>query len=441
MMRSLEGKLSAGLFISLITAFVIFWVFVSFSIRYLTEEYIYTRLAHDSETLLSVFIKNASNPEKDTARLGSVYQQPFSGHYYQINIGEQSIRSRSLWDQSLDLRVDESKQIEQLYAPGPQQQNLLILVSHYMKKDQKILIAVAEDFTPVEDSISSFQLYFTFSMIVVLALLVGLQVGIIRRGLTPLIKLQEDLKELERGNIRRLETHVPSELSTLVMEINDLHSALESRLLRHRNALADLAHTLKKPLTVIQQLSKDPNLESLPEIRAVLERQAITTKQLTQRILNRARLAGTIQAERPFDYKKDLSGLIDTLKMMYRDKAINIKTEILTENQCQFDREDILELLGNLLDNACKWASQKVTIKISQSQTLNFIIEDDGPGAPESSLHALNQRGVRLDETVEGHGLGLAIVSDIVKHYNGIISYGKSAHLGGFQASIDLPLR
>lgn len=440
-MRSLEGKLSAGLFFSLITVFVLFWVLVSFSIRYLTEEYIFTRLSHDSETLLSVFIKSPSDIERDTQRLGAVYQQPFSGHYYQIIIGEQSIRSRSLWDQSLDLDVDESKQIEQLYAPGPQQQDLLILVSQYMKDDLKIIIAVAEDFTPVENSISTFQLYFTLSMVVVLALLIGLQVGIIRRGLKPLINLQEDLKALEKGSIRRLETDVPSELSSLVMEINHLHSALETRLLRHRNALADLAHTLKKPLTVIQQVSKDPNLQSLPEIREVLERQAITTKQLTQRILNRARLAGTIQPERPFDYKRDLSGLIDTLRVMYRDKDLTITTEILTESPCQFDREDILELLGNLLDNACKWANKKVKIKISQSQELNFIIEDDGPGAPESSLHSLNQRGVRLDETVEGHGLGLGIVSDIIKHYDGKITYGKSAQLGGFQASIEFPLR
>lgn len=439
-MRSLEGKLSTGLLISLITAFVILWVFVSFSIRYVTEEYIYTRLAHDSETLLSVFVKNSSDIERDTPRLGAVYQQPFSGHYYQISIGKQSIRSRSLWDQSLELDFDERKQIERLFISGPQQQNLLILISHYLKDDQKISIAVAEDFTPVEISIHTFQLYFTFSMMVVLVLLIGLQIGIIRRGLMPLVELQEDLKVLEKGAIRRLETRVPRELSSLVIEINHLHSALEARLSRHRNALADLAHTLKKPLTVIQQISKDPSLESLPEIREVLERQAITTKQLTQRILNRARLAGSIQPERPFDYKQDLSGLIDTLRMMYRDKALTITREILTENPCQFDREDMLELLGNLLDNACKWANQEVNIKISQSQTLIIIIEDDGSGAPESSLHTLNQRGIRLDETIEGHGLGLAIVSDIVKHYNGTITYGKSSQLGGFQASINLPL-
>ena len=99
-----------------------------------------------------------------------------------------------------------------------------------------------------------------------------------------------------------------------------------------------------------------------------------------------------------------------------------------------------MELLGNLLDNACKWANHKVKISVSQTSTLNFIIEDDGPGAPEDRLLAINQRGVRLDETVEGHGLGLAIVSDIVKHYNGTITSGKSILLGGFQVKVVLPL-
>jgi len=439
-MRSLEGKLGAGLLLSLITTLVILWIFVSMSIRYLTEDYIYTRLAHDSETLLAAVIKDSPDFEIQTSRLGAIYQQPFSGHYYEITRDEQLIRSRSLWDQRLNYAVDESQQVVRLLQAGPQQQTLLLLVSNFLKQGQTITIAVAEDFTPVEDSITAFQLRFTLSILVILASLITLQIWIMRRGLKPLVKLQVDLKSLEKGTIRRLETSVPSELISLVTEINQLHSTLESRLTRHRNALADLAHTLKRPLTVIQQVSKDPKLDALPEIRQVLERQADTTRQLTQRILNRARLAGAVQPESPFDFEKDLSELIDTLGMMYRDKNLVISTKIPSEPQCKFDREDILELLGNVLDNACKWAEHAVLITAAQKTALTFIIEDDGPGAPKDSLHAINQRGIRLDETVEGHGLGLAIVSDIVKHYNGTITYGSSKKLGGFQMKITLPL-
>jgi signal transduction histidine kinase len=440
MTRSLQGKLGTGLLLSLITAFIVLWVFVSISIRYLTEDYIYSRLAHDTETLLAAIVKDSSQLKIDTARLGAVYQQPFSGHYFEITRGEQVIRSRSLWDQHFDEPVDQIGQAVRFYQTGPQQQPLLMLLSHFIKQNQPITIIVAEDFSPVEDAIGVFQLRFSISTVVILFILVVLQTWVMRRGLKPLTQLQDDLKALEHGTIKSLETSVPSELTPLVNEINHLHTVLESRLIRHRNALSDLAHALKKPLTVIQQLSKDPDLEELPEIKLVLQRQAETTRQLTQRILNRARLAGAVQSERAFDFDKDLSGLLETLRMMYRDKTVVISTNNTDGVECQFDREDMLELLGNLLDNACKWALSSVHIEVIQASELTIIIEDDGPGAPIESLEAINQRGVRLDEKVDGHGLGLAIVSDIVSHYNGTMTSGISKKLGGFQVDIKLPL-
>ena len=443
MIRSLQGKLRTGLLLSLITAFVVLWFFVSISIRYLTEDYIYTRLAHDTETLLAAIVKGSPEFEIESSRLGAVYQQPFSGHYFEIIHDGQIIRSRSLWDQNLDVSTDQTDQTRQetrLYQTGPQQQPLLMLVSHFVKQQQPITIVVAEDFSPVEIAIGVFQTRLTISIAVILMVLIVIQAWVMRRGLKPIIQLQDDLKALEKGNIHRLETSVPRELSPLVTEINHLHATLDSGLKRHRNALSDLAHALKKPLTVIQQLSKEPSLEALPEIKQALERQAETTRQLTQRILSRARLAGAVKTDNLFDFNHDFSGLLDTLRMMYRDKSVVISTNITGEAQCPFDREDMLELLGNLLDNACKWADHSVHVEISQTSDLNITIEDDGPGAPKESLQAINQRGVRLDETVEGHGLGLSIVSDIVTHYNGTMTSGLSTTLGGFRIEIKLPL-
>ena len=440
MNRSLQGKLGTGLLLSLITAFIVLWLFVSISIRYLTEDYIYTRLSHDSETLLAAMVKNSSQFELENTRLGAVYQQPFSGHYFEIILGEKVIRSRSLWDQRLGYTESQARQETRLYQEGPQQQPLLMLVSHFVKQKQPITIIMAEDFSPIEEAIGTFQLRFSLTTLVILIILVALQAGVLRRSLKPLSQLEKDLKALEQGTIHSLETAVPSELSLLVREINHLHTVLESRLTRHRHALSDLAHALKKPLTVIQQLSKDPALRSLPEIKQTLQRQAETTQRLSHRILNRARLAGAVQSEKPFDFDSDLSGLLDTLRMMYRDKEFSITTSDTTGLQCHFDREDMLELLGNLLDNACKWANHAVYITISQTSELTMIIEDDGPGAPKESLEIINKRGVRLDETVEGHGLGLAIVSDIVQHYNGTMTSGVSKKLGGLSMALKLPL-
>tara|TARA_R110001592_G_C13178807_1_gene750614 strand:+ start:2905 stop:4242 length:1338 start_codon:yes stop_codon:yes gene_type:complete len=443
-MRSLQGKLGTGLLLSLVAAFMVIWVFVNISIRYLTEDYIYSRIAHDTETLLAAVVKDTPKFEIDPAKVGAVYQQPFSGHYFEIIHGEEKIRSRSLWDQTLSYPNEQTLQQDaqeiRLHQDGPQQQPLLVLVSHFIKQERGITIIVAEDFSPIEEAINRFQLRFSVSAMVILVILMALQTWLMRRGLRPLSQLETDLKSLELGDIRLLETSVPSELKPLVGEINHLHSALQSRLIRHRNALSDLAHSLKKPLTVIQQLAKDQRLDSLPDIQHILQRQAETTQLLTKRILNRARLAGTVQAERPFDFEEDFSGLLDTLGMMYRDKGIVITSDVASGLQCRFDREDMLELLGNLLDNACKWANKQIHITIYQDSELIILIEDDGPGAPTDSLQAISQRGVRLDETVDGHGLGLAIVSDIVNHYKGEIHSGESAKLGGFEIQISLPL-
>tara|TARA_R110002072_G_scaffold1130_8_gene9414 strand:+ start:2204 stop:3550 length:1347 start_codon:yes stop_codon:yes gene_type:complete len=444
-MRSLQGKLGTGLLLSLVATFMVIWVFVNISIRYLTEDYIYSRIAHDTETLLAAVVKDTPKFEIDPAKVGAVYLQPFSGHYFEIIQGEEVIRSRSLWDQTLnysnDQAVKQDTQELRLHQQGPQQQPLLVLVSRFIKQGRAITIIVAEDFTPIEEAITGFQLRFSVCVMVILIILVSLQIWVMRRGLRPLKQLETDLKALELGDIQNLKTSVPSELKPLVGEINHLHEALQFRLIRHRNALSDLAHSLKKPLTVMQQLAKDPRLGTLPEIQGILQRQAETTQVLTKRILNRARLAGTVQAERPFDFEQDFAGLLDTLRMMYRDKAITITADVSNNLQCRFDREDMLELLGNLLDNACKWANKQIHISIDQDSKLIILIEDDGPGAPENSLQAISQRGVRLDETVDGHGLGLAIVSDIVSHYKGEISSGKSTTLGGFQIEISLPVQ
>ena len=251
-MRSLQGKLGTGLLLSLVATFMVIWVFVNISIRYLTEDYIYSRIAHDTETLLAAVVKDTPKFEIDPAKVGAVYLQPFSGHYFEIIQGEEVIRSRSLWDQTLnysnDQAVKQDTQELRLHQQGPQQQPLLVLVSRFIKQGRAITIIVAEDFTPIEEAITGFQLRFSVCVMVILIILVSLQIWVMRRGLRPLKQLETDLKALELGDIQNLKTSVPSELKPLVGEINHLHEALQFRLIRHRNALSDLAHSLKKPL-------------------------------------------------------------------------------------------------------------------------------------------------------------------------------------------------
>lgn len=438
-MRSLQAKLSVGLLFSLMAAFVLLWVFVSVSIRYLTEDYIYNRLAHDAETLLAAVSKDVQVFAVDTASIGAVYQQPFSGHYFELERAGEILRSRSLWDLSLSYRAASQSQVSRQRETGPQRQPLLILVSRFVKNDLPLTIVVAEDFTAVEEAITNFQARLSLTIIPILLLLVLLQVWLMRRSLRPLKQLQQDLGDLEDGKIRSLQTEVPLELVSLVNEINHLHGALESRLTRHRHSLSDLAHALKKPLTVIQQLSHDPKLAALPEITSVLQRQAETTTQLIQRILNRARLAGAAQTGTPFDFNTDLPSLLDTLRRMYKDKTLSITTSLPDNLTTRIDAQDMLELLGNLLDNACKWAKHEVSVSVSLTDGLSMVIEDDGPGIPSGSIDTITRRGGRLDETVEGHGMGLAIAGDIVECYQGELDFSRSEKWGGLCVIVKLP--
>ena len=126
---------------------------------------------------------------------------------------------------------------------------------------------------------------------------------------------------------------------------------------------------------------------------------------------------------------------------MYANKTLQLNTNIQDNIICPVDREDMLELLGNLLDNAYKWASHKIALSVNIDSCLHICIEDDGPGADPEKISELSKRGVRLDEKIQGHGFGLAITTDIINDYNGNISFKQSADLGGFKTDITLPLQ
>jgi signal transduction histidine kinase len=261
----------------------------------------------------------------------------------------------------------------------------------------------------------------------------------VRRGLSPLQQIQQEVRELEHGQRQQLSDTVPREILPLVSEVNHLMQILNARLLRSRHALGDLAHALKKPLTLLRHMEHETSFSAQPQLQRELAVQIDTMQQTIDHVLRRARLAGEGHAGSLFDSQQDLPSLIDALQKMYREKGLRIDTDISENLKLSIDREDMLELLGNLLDNACKWARQNIHLGMQVNGDLKIIIEDDGPGVADERIAELSQRGKRLDETLEGHGLGLAIVQDIVEQYHGRINYTRSAKLAGLQVQVTLP--
>ncbi len=200
--------------------------------------------------------------------------------------------------------------------------------------------------------------------------------------------------------------------------------------------LGDLAHAIKTPLTVLQQLSREEALKLQPEFCAILQTQTRDMQRTMDRVLKWARLAGAGPATLKFDIQREIPVLIHVLQNIYRNKNLSITFSAPETEPLLIDREVMLELIGNLLDNACKWAKSRVTVTFNINREIHLIIEDDGPGVSEPDMSRFIQRGTRLDESTNGHGLGLSIARVIVEQHGGQLNMGRSNKLGGFLVEV-----
>jgi signal transduction histidine kinase len=440
-MNSIQSKLATGLVISLILVFLLLWFAVSSNIQKLSENYISSRLELDIETILtSVSFDKENNIIINEQYINSIYNRPFSGHYYIIQHGEKLIRSRSLWDRNLTVPKTISNRYLKTVQSGPEKQSLITISRGFNKQKQYIIISISEDITPITENIRQFKNNFTILALLILFGLLLIQFVVLRNGLKPLRKIHGELADIQKGKINELATDVPHELKAVVEEVNHLSLALYKRLKRSRNALSDLSHAIKKPLTLLQNFSDEHNAELDIVSSEFLNKQISSIQNITDKILKRARVAGASKYNALFNFKEDLPLLIKTITAMYPHKSVHINIDIPEDLKVQVDREDMLELLGNLLDNAWKWANETINIKVSIIDNITIIIEDDGAGANLDSLNELAQRGVRLDESVSGYGFGLAISSDLIRDYEGSLKFSHSELLGGFKVEIQFPI-
>jgi methyl-accepting chemotaxis protein len=236
-MRSLAARLSASLIIALVVLTAVALVGLHYSLHQLAVSFIAARLQHDSDNLLAgLRFENSLRLTLDGSRLGRIFQQPYSGHYFKISAGEQVLRSRSLWDTDLDPPVGVAPS-GPFFLDGPDQQRLLTLSRTFSLQGRPVTLLISEDFTPLAASLRTLLVRLALVALVLLGVLILSQYVVVRRSLSPLRALRQDLQRLAQGEIRQLDAPAPAEIQPLVAEINHLLAAIEKRLHRSRNAL------------------------------------------------------------------------------------------------------------------------------------------------------------------------------------------------------------
>jgi signal transduction histidine kinase len=395
------------------------------------EQFIAARLAHDAEALIA-----GLDPLSGEIRapLPPVYNQPFSGHYYWVHLDDgRVLRSRSLWDHPPGGLASVSPgEVSHGVGVGPRGQRLLLRSAGYEKRGAALTVVVGEDLTPLVELL--WRLLWVglgLSLLGAITLLL-VQRWLLRSGFGQVAAVRADLKRLNAGEIDRLREDVPQEVQPLVRELNQFIVAWRNHLQRSRQALGNLAHALKSPLNLIL-------LHHPEELKDPVAEQAVRMRGLIERELRRARLGGEGSPGRRFRPRDDVPDLIAGIRTLYGDRHLEILTEIHTPDRVPFDQEDLLELLGNLLDNAAKWARARVRVSLHWRGSLRILVEDDGPGVGPEAAEVLSTRGGRLDESIPGHGLGLSIVRDIARVHGGRVDFGRSEFLGGFASTVELP--
>ena len=275
-----------------------------------------------------------------------------------------------------------------------------------------------------------------------LAIVICLGIGLllVRRGLNSFDVLRERLVSVKEGRSRRLEGEYPSEVIPLINDLNDLLADREERVTRALTKAGDLAHGLKTPLAILYRYAESARAAGQSELAAAITQQVERMRRQVDYHLAQARASasgGTASARSHVLTSSD--ALARTMTTLHADRGHTIDVQASHDHFVRVQREDLEEMLGNLVDNACKWAKSRVEVgSHAVHGRIEISVDDDGPGLDPSLTETVLQRGVRADEAAPGSGLGLAIVRDLVELYGGSIALGSSP-LGGLRATLKLP--
>ena len=300
-----------------------------------------------------------------------------------------------------------------------------------------VIFLAAEDRTSIDRDVRGFVAATAGAFILLGAMLIGAIVIQVRVGLRPLFELRREVADVRRGKAERLAETYPSELTPLTDELNALVQHNQEVVERQRTHVGNLAHALKTPISVmLTEADQRPG-----PLADVVTRQTEAMRQQVDHHLRRARAAARTQGQgERTSVAEVLDELSRTLERIFRDKGVAIDWDAAEDIYFLGERQDLLEIAGNAVENACKWCKGKVRVRAEAfgPERFRLVVEDDGPGLPPDRRDEVLRRGARLDETAPGSGLGLSIIDELARAYGSVLTLGDSS-LGGLRLSTDLP--
>ena len=452
--NSLATRLFLSATVWVVVVLLITGVVLSSVYRSASERAFDRRLNLYLRTLIAEVATPDEPPDRQFQSLGEpLFDLPLSGWYWEIvrtDRDKKEIRaSRSLWDKKLPSLEDQgiglsSSGVRVGYVDGPEGQTLRMAERPVdLGADGKFRVTVAGDATEIFDETRTFDYYLggTFA-----ALTIGLLLTTIfqvRFGLAPLKRISDAIADIRSGRAERLHGEFPVEIAPLARETNALIDANREIVERARTHVGNLAHAVKTPLSVIVNEANAHQRD--PFAAKVLEQAEVMRNQVAHH-LERARIAARLTVVATVtDVVPAIEALRRTMEKIHRDRGVAIDVEASAGAKFRGERQDLEEMVGNLVDNACKWAHSRVGIEASirppsgtEPAWLRIIVDDDGRGLSDDERMQASQRGRRLDETKPGSGLGLSIVTDLAALYGGSLSLGTSP-LGGLRAELVLP--
>jgi two-component system sensor histidine kinase PhoQ len=451
-MRSLSARLLLSLFVLLILFFGVTIAALDFVFRDLSERSLRDLLDAQVLTLISASDVDANGGiTPPAALLDTRYSNPGSGLYAEIRDAGGTVlwRSPSTVGTGVSFGppvTQGERRYDAIHTAGNDDLVALSAGFHWevdAHSARDYVFSVAASLAPSRTQLARFrtQLYIWFGGIA--ALMVVSLALVLRQALSPLRRLARELQAVEAGDMPELGSRYPTELQGVTRAVNALLKSERLRLERYRNTLGNVAHSLKTPIAVMRTVLGEAGEKA--DRDRVLAGQVQRMDEIVQHQLRRAAASGgATLGQTPVALQSALMELRVTLLRVYAAKDLSIRVECDSDVAFLGDRGDLLELLGNVADNACKYCKSAVEIRAAlrsdRAPHLVVTIDDDGPGVPEELRNRILERGVRADESMAGHGLGLSMAHDIVAQYQGELSIAASAH-GGARVTLSLPGR